>query len=160
MNLSPSWTAGNAGSIRPPSLPPIERVSNLHEWCCLPIFFPHTRKPHVTELHDGETILPIHGPIRQVVKEELRDPALHLERAWKRVKLAQLSAQIRIEEAILRSLRSERAELVQLTGPMLRARFGWESPAELEFIYRNDVRFQREIEDLFIEAELRGTNPP
>lgn len=86
---------------------------------------------------------------------ENHEPALK----WKRAKLAQLSAQIRVEEAILRSLRTERAELVQLTGPMLRARFGWESPGELEFLYRDDLRFQRELEDLFIEAELRGTNP-
>jgi hypothetical protein len=33
-------------------------------------------------------------------------------------------------------------------------------PAELEFVYRDDVRFRREIEDLFIEAELRGTKGP
>jgi hypothetical protein len=86
---------------------------------------------------------------------ENHEPALK----WKRAKLAELSAQIRIEEAILRSLRTECAELFQLNGEKLRARFGWESPAELEFLYRDDVRFLREIEDLFIEAELRGTNP-
>jgi hypothetical protein len=77
---------------------------------------------------------------------------------WKRAKLAQLCAQIRIEEAILRSLRTERAELVQLNGPMLRARFGWESPADLEFLYKDDMLFRQEIEDLVLEADLRGTN--
>jgi len=41
---------------------------------------------------------------------------------------------------------------------MLRARFGWESPADLEFLYKDAVLFGQEIEDLFIEAELRGTN--
>lgn len=76
---------------------------------------------------------------------------------WKRAKLAQLAAQIRIEEAILRSLRTERAELTQLNGGRLRARFGSESPAELEFLYRDDARFRREIEHLFAEAEMRGT---
>jgi 3-dehydroquinate dehydratase len=39
-------------------------------------------------------------------------------------KLAQLSARIRIEESILRSLRTERAELVELHGQKLTARFG------------------------------------
>jgi hypothetical protein len=53
----------------------------------------------------------------------------------------------------------ERADLVRLRGRNLTARFGWESDAELEFLYRDDVRFRREIEDLFIEAELRGTSP-
>lgn len=80
-------------------------------------------------------------------------------RRWKREKLAQLSARIRIEESILRSLRTEHAELVELHGHKLTARFGWESEADLEFLYRDDVRFRREIEDLFIEAELRGTMP-
>jgi hypothetical protein len=78
---------------------------------------------------------------------------------WQRAKLAQLSARIRIEESILRSLRTERADLVRLHGPKLTARFGWESDKELEFLYRDDVRFRREIEDLFIEAELQGTTP-
>lgn len=80
-------------------------------------------------------------------------------RRWKRAKLAQLSARIRIEELILRSLRTERAELVELNGRPLTARFGWESAADLEFLYRDDMRFRREIEDLFIEAELQGTTP-
>ena len=80
-------------------------------------------------------------------------------RHCKRARLAQLSARIRIEESILRSLRTERAELVELHGRKLIARFGWESTADLEFLYRDDVRFRREIEDLFIEAELRGTTP-
>ncbi len=44
-------------------------------------------------------------------------------------------------------------------GRELTARFGWESDADLEFLYRDDVRFRREIEDLFIEAELQGTTP-
>ena len=78
---------------------------------------------------------------------------------WQRAKLAQLSAQIRIEESILRSLRTERADLAGLHGRKLTSLFGWESDAELKFLYRDDVRFRREIEDLFIEAELRGTTP-
>ena len=53
-------------------------------------------------------------------------------RRWKRAKLAQLSARIRLEESIFRSLRTERTELADLHGRKLTARFGWESEAELK----------------------------
>lgn len=97
------------------------------------------------------------GHAESAVRSVMRFEDHEAARRWKRATLAQLSARIRIEESILRSLRKERAELVELHGQKLTARFGWESDAELEFLYRDDLRFRHEIEDLFIDAELRGT---
>lgn len=75
---------------------------------------------------------------------------------WRREVEAELQASIQIEERLLHSLRSELAELRQLDGVELCARFGWETPAEVEAAMRENREWADQVETVFCEAAAAG----
>jgi hypothetical protein len=78
---------------------------------------------------------------------------LHQAAEWKAEKLATLSVEIRIQECLLRSLRTESATLRATRGRDLVMRFGWESAEEIERVMQSKREFMQTLEDLFIESE-------
>jgi hypothetical protein len=75
---------------------------------------------------------------------------------WRREREVILCARIRIDNSILRSLRTELAELRQLEGQRLAARYLWESPAELEETMRARREFHEELRSLGVRAYWRA----
>lgn len=72
---------------------------------------------------------------------------------WKREKRSQLEAQIRIEMAVLRSLRTELAGLNTLDGSRLLDRYLCESPAEVQDLFRGKREYIETLEEIWIEGE-------
>jgi hypothetical protein len=89
--------------------------------------------------------------------------AAQLRRAeeWKAERLADLTVRIRIQQCLLRNLRTESAQLRATHGHDLVMRFGWETPEEVERVMQPKREFMQTLEDLFVESEyarigLRG----
>lgn len=70
--------------------------------------------------------------------------------AWKLEKEAVLSAEVQILETLLRSSREELAEVRNLHGLDLMARFGWESQAGVDVAAMQE--FLDECADIWIEG--------
>jgi hypothetical protein len=75
---------------------------------------------------------------------------------WRRECEAILLARIHIDCSMVQSLRTELAELRQLEGQELAARYLWESPAELERTLRGKREFLDELRSLGLHAYWRA----
>ena len=85
---------------------------------------------------------------------------LRLAEEWKAEKLAALTAQIRIQQCLLRSLRTESAQLRATHGRDLVIRFSWETPEEVERVLQPKRKFMQRLEDLFVESEYSRIGLP
>jgi hypothetical protein len=77
---------------------------------------------------------------------------------WKAQKEANLLDQIRIEQTMLRCLRTELAKLRKLEGKNLAVHYGWQSPEDVDRDMQPAKQFTEELEALFIEAMYQGTS--
>lgn len=73
---------------------------------------------------------------------------------WKNWRIAQLDAEIRIYEGLLRVARNERAWFNGLHGANLETRFGCESEEDLRPFREDQAGWKRELEDIFIAGAL------
>jgi hypothetical protein len=78
--------------------------------------------------------------------------------AWKRQKEQNLLDEIRIEQGMLRALRTELANLRKLEGKSLAIHYGWQSPEDVERDMLPAKQFVKTLEDLFIESMHQGTS--
>lgn len=76
---------------------------------------------------------------------------------WKREKLAQIEAHIKIAKTLLRMRYEDLQQLNGMTGENLSAYYATLTPAEIENDMRSKREFEEELQDIWIEAELRGT---
>jgi hypothetical protein len=73
---------------------------------------------------------------------------------WRLEQEAVLSAEVRILEALLRATREDLAEVRNLHGRELMARFGWESPAKFVEMMREQQEFLDECADIWIDGDF------
>ena len=74
--------------------------------------------------------------------------------AWRLEQEAVLSAEVRILEALLCATREDLAEVRNLRGRELMARFGWESPAQVAGMMRGRREFLDMCADIWIEGDF------
>ena len=75
---------------------------------------------------------------------------------WQRETEAQLKARIYIEETILKSMRTELADLRKLQGSELAARFGCETPAAVAKTMSSKEEWTDLVGEIFMHAILEG----
>lgn len=78
--------------------------------------------------------------------------------AWQRERCAELQASIYIQERLLASTQHDLAKLAALRGEELTARFGWESPAEVEKLMAHTDSWLLQLGQLWVENIGRKPN--
>lgn len=82
-----------------------------------------------------------------------------LAKLWQQWRLRQLHAQIEIHRQLLYEARTELAALRELEGEALLLRFGSYTREELAPFFRQQKRWERFVEDLFIVSAVSGARP-
>jgi hypothetical protein len=80
---------------------------------------------------------------------------LHTATEWQKERCAELAALIHLEERVLDSYRQELAHLRTLKGDRLEARFGWESPAEMERFEEQKKNWIESLGEMWITTKAK-----